>query len=111
MSRGTAHGRLTTERKLWRKDHPHTDKEGGYFPITLYFSEEYPLTNPTCKFPPGFFHPNVYPSGTVSLSIQDEGHGWRATFTVKQIVVAIQHLQENPKPDNAAQSQSNLDFV
>ena len=25
-----------------------------------------------CKFPPGFFHPNVYPSGTVCLSIINE---------------------------------------
>ncbi|KAL5987733.1 hypothetical protein ACLOJK_035485 [Asimina triloba] len=49
-----------------------TDWEGGYFPITLHFSEDYPSKPPKCKFPQGFFHPNVYPSGTVCLSILNE---------------------------------------
>ncbi|KDO84101.1 hypothetical protein CISIN_1g031420mg [Citrus sinensis] len=49
-----------------------TDWEGGYFPLTLYFSEDYPSKPPKCKFPQGFFHPNVYPSGTVCLSILNE---------------------------------------
>jgi ubiquitin-protein ligase len=49
-----------------------TDWEGGYFPLTLNFSEDYPSKPPKCKFPPGFFHPNVYPSGTVCLSILNE---------------------------------------
>jgi ubiquitin-protein ligase len=32
------------------------DWEGGYFPLTMYFSEEYPnRSSPTCKFPTGFF--------------------------------------------------------
>ncbi|CAN1192007.1 SUMO-conjugating enzyme SCE1 [Linum perenne] len=100
MSGGIARGRLAEERKSWRKNHPHgfvakpetlpdgnvnlmvwhctipgkagTDWEGGYFPLTLNFSEDYPSKPPKCKFPQGFFHPNVYPSGTVCLSILNE---------------------------------------
>jgi ubiquitin-protein ligase len=49
-----------------------TDWEGGYFPLSLHFSEDYPSKPPKCKFPQGFFHPNVYPSGTVCLSILNE---------------------------------------
>lgn len=49
-----------------------TDWEGGFFPLTLHFSEDYPSKPPKCKFPQGFFHPNVYPSGTVCLSILNE---------------------------------------
>lgn len=49
-----------------------TDWEGGYFPLTLHFSEDYPSKPPKCKFPANFFHPNVYPSGTVCLSILNE---------------------------------------
>lgn len=49
-----------------------TDWEGGNFPLTLQFSEDYPSKPPKCKFPQGFFHPNVYPSGTVCLSILNE---------------------------------------
>lgn len=49
-----------------------TDWEGGCYPLTLHFSEDYPSKPPKCKFPAGFFHPNVYPSGTVCLSILNE---------------------------------------
>ena len=38
----------------------------------MHFSEDYPSKPPKCKFPQGFFHPNVYPSGTVCLSILNE---------------------------------------
>jgi len=33
-------------------------------------------SNAQCKFPAGFFHPNIYPSGTVCLSILNEVRGW-----------------------------------
>lgn len=49
-----------------------TDWEGGFYPLTMHFSEDYPSKPPKCKFPQGFFHPNVYPSGTVCLSILNE---------------------------------------
>jgi Ubiquitin-conjugating enzyme len=49
-----------------------TEWEGGFYPLTLHFSEDYPSKPPKCKFPAGFFHPNVYPSGTVCLSILNE---------------------------------------
>ncbi|CAN6460130.1 unnamed protein product [Victoria cruziana] len=100
MSGGIARARLAEERKAWRKNHPHgfvakpetlpdgtvnlmvwqctipgkagTDWEGGFYPLTLYFSEDYPSKPPKCRFRTGFFHPNVYPSGTVCLSILNE---------------------------------------
>jgi hypothetical protein len=45
------------------------------------------LSIPQCKFPAGFFHPNIYPSGTVCLSILNEvsagaAEGRRAQPTV-----------------------------
>lgn len=43
----------------------------------MEFSEDYPSKPPKCKFPTGFFHPNIYPSGTVCLSILSEDDGWR----------------------------------
>ncbi|KAG8065940.1 hypothetical protein GUJ93_ZPchr0004g38419 [Zizania palustris] len=96
-SGGIARARLAEERKAWRKNHPHgfvakpetlpdgsvnllvwrciipgregTDWEGGYFPLTMQFTEDYPNSPPSCKFPSGFFHINVYDSGAVCLSI------------------------------------------
>lgn len=37
------------------------------------------------RFTPPLFHPNVYPSGTVCLSIIDADKAWRPSITVKQV--------------------------
>ncbi|XWS21230.1 hypothetical protein CRYUN_Cryun30bG0037600 [Craigia yunnanensis] len=133
LSGGIARSRLTEERKDWRKTHPHgfvakpetspdgsvnlmvwhsvipgkkgTDWDGGYFPLTLHFSEDYPSKPPKCKFPPGFFHPNVYPSGAVCLSILNERNGWRPAITLKQILVGIQDLLDQPNASDPAQTE------
>ena len=39
----------------------------------------------TGKFEPPLFHPNVYPSGTVCLSLLDEEKDWRPAVTIKQV--------------------------
>jgi len=124
MSGGIALGRLTQERKAWLKNHPYgfvarparqqddsinlmhwqciipgklgTDWEGGYFPLTIWFSEDYPSKPPKCKFPQGFFHPNVCPKGNVCLSMLNEDSGWRPAITVKKILVGIQDLLDQP---------------
>ncbi|KAI4308041.1 hypothetical protein L6164_031160 [Bauhinia variegata] len=88
-----------------------TDWEGGYFPLTLHFSEDYPSKPPKCKFPQGFFHPNVYPSGTVCLSILNEDSGWRPAITVKQILVGIQDLLDQPNPADPAQTEGYHLFI
>lgn len=114
-----------------------TDWEGGYFPLTLNFSEEYPSKPPKCKFPKGFFHPNVYPSGVVCLSILSERRvsnfhtnlfyvkcpyslkqkpcfrckGWRPSISVKQILVGIQDLLDQPNATNAAQTEGHQLYV
>ncbi|WZZ05282.1 hypothetical protein YC2023_091203 [Brassica napus] len=139
MASGIARGRLAEERKSWRKNHPHgfvakpetgpdgsvnlmvwhctipgkagTDWEGGFFPLTMHFSEDYPSKPPKCKFPPGFFHPNVYPSGTVCLSILNEDSGWRPAITVKQILVGIQDLLDTPNPADPAQTDGYHLFI
>ncbi|KAJ3693150.1 hypothetical protein LUZ60_012245 [Juncus effusus] len=136
---GIARGRLAEERKAWRKNHPHgfvakpltlpdgsvnlmiwhctipgkegTDWEGGNFPLTIYFNEDYPTKPPKCKFPKDFFHPNVYSSGSVCLSILNECNGWRPAITVKQILIGIQELLDHPNPSSAAQHISYQLFV
>jgi ubiquitin-conjugating enzyme E2 I len=35
----------------------------------MNFTEDYPSKPPQCKFKPVIFHPNVYPSGRICLSI------------------------------------------
>lgn len=41
------------------------------------------------KFEPPLFHPNVYPSGTVCLSLLDEEKDWRPAVTIKQVFINI----------------------
>jgi ubiquitin-conjugating enzyme E2 I len=53
---------------------------------SLDFSQSLPF-RPQCKFPANFFHPNIYPSGTVCLSILNEDEGWLPSITVRQILL------------------------
>ncbi|CAG9335821.1 unnamed protein product [Blepharisma stoltei] len=126
-------GRLQEERKLWRRDHPHgffakpistgegscnlmkwecgipgkanTPWEGGVYKLSMDFTDEYPAKPPKCKFEPVLFHPNVYPSGTVCLSILNEDQDWRPSITIKQILIGIQDLLDNPNPQSPAQAE------
>jgi ubiquitin-conjugating enzyme E2 I len=56
------------------------------------------------KFVPPLFHPNVYPSGTVCLSILNEEEGWKPAITIKEILLGIQSLLDEPNPDSPAQA-------
>ena len=157
---GIARGRLSEERKAWRRDHPFgffarpsssgdgatnlmcwdagvpgkkgPDWEGGLFKVRMEFSvarrrpvvapapsrrvrwsaqEDYPSKPPKCKFVPPLFHPNVYPSGTICLSILNEEEGWRPAITIKQMLLGIQDLLDTPNPNSPAQSEAYQMFV
>lgn len=133
-----ARNRLAYERAQWRKDHPAgfgakysstdgnldpmkwlckipgrkgTPWEGGEYTVVIEFSEDYPSKPPKCKFVPVIFHPNVYPSGTVCLSILDEDEDWKPSITVRQILLGIQDLLDNPNPDSPAQADPYVLFT
>ena len=130
---GIARARLNAERSQWRKDHPfgfsakpvvedgaqnlmkwmckipgkeNTDWEGGKFRLDVHFPEEYPAKPPKCQFNPPLFHPNVYPSGTVCLSILNEEEAWRPAITLTQILLGIQELLDNPNKHSPAQTEA-----
>ncbi|KAF2013682.1 ubiquitin-conjugating enzyme [Aaosphaeria arxii CBS 175.79] len=116
--------RLSEERKQWRRDHPFgffakpmrgsqgvmdlkrwecgvpgkekTIWDGGLFKLEVIF--------PDGKFTPPLFHPNVYPSGTVCLSILNEEEGWKPAITIKEILLGIQSLLDEPNPESPAQA-------
>jgi ubiquitin-conjugating enzyme E2 I len=124
--------RLSEERKSWRRDHPFgffakpmrgangmmdlkrwecgvpgkekTIWEGGLFRLEVTFPDEYPTKPPKCKFVPPLFHPNVYPSGTVCLSILNEEEGWKPAINIKEILLGIQSLLDEPNPESPAQA-------
>lgn len=123
--------RLQEERKQWRKNHPfgfyarpnksvdgcldlnqwsagipgkqETIWADALYPVTITFPEEYPSKPPKVRFPSGFYHPNIFPSGTVCLSILNEEQDWKPAITLKQIVLGIQALLDDPNPESPAQ--------
>ncbi|PVD38546.1 hypothetical protein C0Q70_01162 [Pomacea canaliculata] len=131
---GIALARLAEERKSWRKDHPFgfvakptknpdgtlnlynweckipgkkgTPWEGGLLTLRMLFKDDYPSSPPKCKFEPPLFHPNVYPSGTVCLSLLDEEKDWRPAVTIKQILLGIQELLNEPNIKDPAQAEA-----
>lgn len=58
-----------------------------YVFLIIFLNIDYPTSPPKCKFEPPLFHPNVYPSGTVCLSLLDEEKDWRPAITIKQILL------------------------
>ncbi|PHH54472.1 SUMO-conjugating enzyme UBC9 [Ceratocystis fimbriata CBS 114723] len=115
--------RLQEERKQWRKGHPFgfyarpQRNSQGQLDIKVWecgipgkektiWEGEYPTKPPKCKFVPPLFHPNVYPSGTVCLSILNEDEAWKPAITMKQILIGIQDLLNDPNPDSPAQAEA-----
>ncbi|CAK5075372.1 unnamed protein product [Meloidogyne enterolobii] len=85
--------------------------EGGLFKLRMIFKDDYPFIPPKCQFAPPLFHPNVYPSGTVCLSLLDEDKDWRPSMSVKQILIAVEELLVNPNVADPAQAVAYLTYV
>jgi ubiquitin-conjugating enzyme E2 I len=51
----------------------------------MEFPEDYPATPPKCRFTKVLFHPNIYPSGVVCLSILNEEEDWRPNKKIKDV--------------------------
>uniref|UniRef100_A0ABI7WEQ2 UBC core domain-containing protein n=1 Tax=Felis catus TaxID=9685 RepID=A0ABI7WEQ2_FELCA len=107
---------LSQQKTRWH-DEPHelgvrhsgkkgTPWEGGLFKLRMLFKDDYPSSPPKCKFEPPLFHPNVYPSGTVCLSILEEDKDWRPAITIKQILLGIQELLNEPNIQDPAQAEA-----
>jgi ubiquitin-protein ligase len=79
---------------------------GGVYKLEMVFSEDYPGKPPKCKFNPPLFHPNVYPSGTVCLSILDAEKDWVPTITLRDILKGIQDLLNAPNLGDPAQREA-----
>ncbi|KAK4684476.1 ubiquitin-conjugating enzyme E2 I, partial [Tremellales sp. Uapishka_1] len=80
-----------------------TNWEHGQYKVVMAFPDEFPTKPPKCKFEPPLFHPNVYPSGTICLSILDEEKSWKPSITIKQLVLGIQDLLDNANIADPAQ--------
>lgn len=138
MSNSFAIERLQQERKKWRQDHPpdfiarprkgkdglnlfvwdclipgrpDTPWAGGFFPLVLEFPQSYPAQPPVAKFVPPVPHVNVFPSGTVCLSILHDGEGWKPSIDLRQILIGIQGLLDSPNPESPAHEENYLNYM
>ena len=75
-----------------------TPWEGGLYPVLFKWDPSKMNDDPpTCRFPPGFQHPNVDPnSGTIRLSTLTKGFGWSPDITIPEIMFDIQQLLAHP---------------
>lgn len=73
----------------------------SYYLVTLEFNKDYPFKPPRAKFVKKVFHPNVYQSGEVCLSIF-VADGWKPSMTVINILTALQQLLMTPNVNSPA---------
>ncbi|XP_036295581.1 SUMO-conjugating enzyme UBC9-like [Pipistrellus kuhlii] len=128
--------RLALERKAWRRNRPFgfvavptknpdgtlnlmewecaipgksgTPWEGGLYKLRMRFREGYPFSPPQCQFVPPLFHPNVHLSGVVCLSILNELQDWRPGISIRQILLGIQLLLDEPNTEDPAQAEASI---
>lgn len=74
--------------------------------MVMEFPQEYPVRPPRCYFTPSLPHPNVYPSGTVCLSILNEEADWKPAISIKQILIGVQKLLDRPNSESPAQQEA-----
>ncbi|PVU87593.1 hypothetical protein BB561_006269 [Smittium simulii] len=92
---------------------PDTPFEGGILPATLIFPKDYPLNPPVMKFTCPIFHPNVYPNGTVCISIlhppgedpnqyESSAERWSPVQSVEKILLSVLSMIAEPNDESGA---------
>ncbi|KAF1804250.1 ubiquitin-conjugating enzyme/RWD-like protein [Mucor lusitanicus] len=87
--------------------------EGGFFKAKLSFPRSYPIDPPTMTFLTEMYHPNVYPDGTVCISILhppgDDKYGyeqaserWSPVHTVETILLSVISMLSSPNDESPA---------
>ena len=75
--------------------------------MIMEFPNDYPLKPPRCVFRPILPHPNVYPSGTICLSILNEEEDWKPSIDVKTILKGVfKFLKDEPNLKSPAQEEA-----
>ena len=57
-----------------------SDWSKGVYKVSIRFPNDYPSKPPKIKFDPPIFHPNVFTTGEICLSILKEDDGWRYVY-------------------------------
>eukprot|EP01115_Flamella_aegyptia_P003329 TRINITY_DN15604_c0_g1_i1.p1 TRINITY_DN15604_c0_g1~~TRINITY_DN15604_c0_g1_i1.p1 ORF type:complete len:248 (-),score=77.68 TRINITY_DN15604_c0_g1_i1:35-703(-) len=99
---------------------PDTDFQGGIFKAVMLFPEDYPNSPPKMKFLSDIWHPNVYPDGTVCISIlhtpdplnpeEKAEECWRPIQTVESILVSVCSMLSDPNFSSPANVDASVEL-
>ncbi|KAI8070591.1 ubiquitin-conjugating enzyme/RWD-like protein [Gilbertella persicaria] len=95
--------------------------EGGFFKAHLTFPKSYPIEPPTMRFVTEMYHPNVYPDGTVCISILhppgDDKYGyeqaserWSPVHTVETILLSVISMLSSPNDESPANIEAAKEY-
>jgi len=90
-----------------------TPFEGGVFAAKLNFPTDYPLSPFKMKFDPPLFHPNIYPDGTVCISIlhtpgddptqyESASERWSPVQSVEKVILSVISMLAEPNLESGA---------
>ncbi|KAJ8293937.1 BTB/POZ domain-containing protein 1 [Rhodotorula toruloides] len=90
-----------------------TPFEGGVFHAELKFPRDYPLSPPKMRFDPPLFHPNIYASGEVCISIlhapgddpnayESASERWSPVQSVEKILLSVISMLAEPNLESGA---------
>ncbi|KAI9737556.1 MAG: hypothetical protein M1834_009711 [Cirrosporium novae-zelandiae] len=91
---------------MWRR-------RRGFFRARLTFPKEYPLMPPKLKFETPIFHPNIYPTGEVCISIlhppEEDKYGyesaaerWSPVQSPETILLSVISMLSDPNDESPA---------
>ncbi|CAO3579055.1 unnamed protein product [Absidia cylindrospora] len=87
----------------------------------MNFPTTYPIMPPTLKFSTEMYHPNVYPDGTVCISILhppgDDKYGyeqanerWSPVHTVETILLSVISMLSSPNDESPANIEAAKEY-
>jgi ubiquitin-conjugating enzyme E2 G2 len=90
-----------------------TPYEHGVFTAILKFPKDYPLSPPVMKFTNEMYHPNIYPDGTVCISIlhapgndpngyEHASERWSPVQSVEKILLSVVSMLAEPNTESPA---------
>ncbi|MCJ1371905.1 Ubiquitin-conjugating enzyme E2 15 [Loxospora ochrophaea] len=85
---------------------------GGFFRARLSFPTEYPLQPPKMKFETDIFHPNIYSTGEVCISIlhtgkdeygyEQESERWSPVQSPQTVLLSVISMLSSPNDESPA---------